>query len=586
MRLFSEVRSRRVTFEQQWEEAAAICWPEYRNSFSFGHVRAPGIKYTEYQIASSGSIASHRFMSICDALLTPWNMMWSQIRASNTDLMKDRDAKLYFHDLTQCVWSHRYRPESNFMGQQQQNWQALGVFGNQAMLVDQLDPAPGQFAPGLRYMSMSPGEVYILQNHQGRVDGFIRHFRWTARQAYQRWKGDIPPVLYAALQVNSQQMYDFLQFVIPRTDYDPNKMFSPQGKPWSSTYISVTGLKILEEGGYRTFPLPVGRYMQAPEEEYGRGPGQMVLPTLKTENAIEATYLKQGHRAGDPTYLIGDDGLMDFKSHPGAYNYGGFNEDTGRMIVGVLPTGDFQVNEKMLDRYDSIIQDAFLTKLFPLLFDSKGQPRSPREVLERAQEVGIFLAPTLGRQYGEYLGTMIDRELDLIDYMKLGPKMPQSVKEAKGSFRLQYVYTSPLARMMESQGISGFMRTVDLAKEVSEATGDPSHLDHFSFKRALPAIADQQFAPPDWMATEQEMADLAKAREQAAERDRQVKELPGKAAIMKAQAITAKAQTGGNTGGTLSGSPEGSMPMLPGQAEPGGRAFGQPGPQPAQGPLP
>src|SRR5713226_6676005 len=123
MHLFSQVRTRRVTFEAQWEEAASLCWPEYRNTFSFGHVRAPGTKYTQFQVDSTGSIASHRFMSICDALLTPWNMLWSKVQASNSDLMKDRAAKQYFYDVTKCLWAHRYRAESNFMGQQQQNWQ-------------------------------------------------------------------------------------------------------------------------------------------------------------------------------------------------------------------------------------------------------------------------------------------------------------------------------------------------------------------------------------------------------------------------------------------------------------------------------
>jgi hypothetical protein len=575
MLLFGQVRVRRVTFEAQWEEAAALCWPEYRNSFSFGHNRPAGMKYTEFQVDSTGSIASHRFMAICDALLTPWNMMWSQIRASNHDLMKDRDAKIYFHDLTKCLWAHRYATEANFMGQQQQNWQALGVFGNQGMLIDELDKRPGNFAPGLRYMSQSPGEIYVLQNHQGRVDGFIRHFRWTARQAYQCWPGKIPEVLTAALEKNSQQLYDFLQFVMPRTDYEPHKIFAPQGKPWSSTYVSITGYCILEESGYRTFPLAFGRYQQAPEEEYGRGPAQMVLPELKTLNAEKAVFLKQGHRAADPAYLIGDDGLMDFKNHPGSFNYGGFNED-GRMMVGILPTGEIQVSEKMLEASTNIINDAFLTTLFPLLFDTKGgQQKSAREVIEAANEKGIFLAPTLGRQYGEYLGALIDRELDVLSSMGCLPKMPQSVREAKGEY--QIIYTSPLAKALEGQAAAGFMRTAQMIGEMIQTGADPALVDILDFDEAVPHIADIQHVPPRWIADPKKVAAKAKQRAQAAERENQVKELPGKAAIMKAQAITAKAQNGGNTGGTLSGTPQGGMPMMPGQAQPGGRGFGQPG---------
>ncbi len=580
MLLFHQVRTRRATFELQWEETAALCWPEYRNSFSFGHVRAPGVKYTEFQVDSTGAVCAHRFMSICDALVTPWNMMWSEVRASNHDLMKDRDARIYFHDVTKCLWAHRYRAEANFMGQQQQNWQALGVFGNQAMLIDQLDPAPGRVAPGLRYMSMGPGEIYILQNHQGQIDGYIRHFRWTARQAYQRWGDKITPALRAALEKNSQQLYDFLQFVMPRSDYDPYKVFTPQGKPWSSCYISITGHAIVEEGGYRTLPMAFGRYSQAPEEEYGRGWAQMVLPELKSVNAIKAVYMKQGHRAGDPAYLIGDDGLLDFKAHPGSFNYGGFNED-GRMIVGVLPTGDFQINEKMLEASTKIIYDASLMTLFPLLFDDKGGQKSAREVIEAANDRGIFLAPTLGRQYGEYCGKLVDRELDLLSYMGQLPEMPPSVREAKGDY--QIVYTSPLAKALEGQPTAGFMRTAEMIGSLIQVGADPALIDFLDMDEAVPGIADNQHVPPRWVASKQKVAAKAKSRAQAAERANQVKELPGKAAIIKAQAIQTKAQTGGNTGGTLSGTPQGGMPMMPGQNQPGGRAFGQPGPQGPQG---
>ena len=79
------------------------------------------------------------------------------------------------------------------------------------------------------------------------------------------------------------------------------------------------------------------------------------------------------------------------------------------------------------------------------------------------------------------------------------------------------------------------------------------------------------------MSTAKEIAAQEAAAAAAAKEEARVKSLPGEAAIAKAQAISAKAATGGNTGGTLSGTPEGGMPMMPGQNAPGGRAFGQPG---------
>lgn len=572
--LFAQRRTERAPFEAQWEEIAALAWPEYRNTFAFGSSRTAGEKYTQFQVDSKGSIGSHRFMAIAGALLTPETMLWSKVVAADSKgraspLMKDRAARIYFADVTKALWQHRYRPEANFVAGNQRNMQSLGVFGNMGMLVDELDTKPGGLSPGLRYTSTSVGEMYPMENHQGRIDGFIRHFRWTARQIMQRWPDKCPQQIKNALEQNSVERFDLLQFVLPRTDYDPNKVFSPQSKPWASCYVCVVGQCIMEESGYRTFPWACGRYSQAPDEIEGRGPGQMVLPSLKTLNAEKGLFLTQGHRAADPTYLLADDGLVDFKNAPGHYNYGGIGMD-GQKMVDILPTGDIQVTLEMMQQEEKAVDDAFLVSLYPLLFDQNGRMKSAREVVELANDRGMFLTP-LGRQNSDYIGPMVYRELDVLAYLKLLPEQPPSVKEAQGEYTLQI--TNPLMNALSGQPIAGFMRTVEITANVVQAGGDPALMDVFDFETALPEIAEDQFVPPRWMASAEKIAAKAKARAQSAERERQVKELPGKAAIMKAQAISDKAATGGNTGGTLSGMPEGGMPMMPGQTAPGGRAF-------------
>lgn len=84
-------------------------------------------------------------------------------------------------------------------------------------------------------------------------------------------------------------------------------------------------------------------------------------------------------------------------------------------------------------------------------------------------------------------------------------------------------------------------------------------------------MAEALAVPINRAATPQELQAAQKQRAQAHARDAQVKALPALAAKAKADAIVAKAQTGGNTGGTLSGVPQGQMPFVPGNPP------GQPG---------
>ena len=477
-------------------------------------------------------------------------MVWHGLGSDNDDIMKDRTARLWYENATRTLFKHRYSPIANFSGQNQQQYQSLGAFGTGGMLIDQAMDPIGRPMPALRYKAIPLGELFLRENHQGLVDGFIRWFRLTAYQAAQKWGVDkLPPTLKPALDASSQTVYDFLQRVGPNVDYEPGRL-GPKGMMFSSYYVSVQGQCIMDRGGYNTFPIAVSRYDQAPMEIYGRSPAMMVLPALKTLNAEKRTFLKQGHRAGDPVLLTADDGLVDVNMTPGAMNKGGMSSD-GKPLVGILPTGSIQVTKEMMDEERSLINDAFLVTLFQILTETPQM--SATEVIERVNEKGILIAPTMGRQQSEYLGPLIDRELNLLADMRLLPPMPPILQEARGEYHVNY--TSPLARAQRAQEAAGFMRTVDMATTVAQATGDSSVLDAFDFDTAIPDIGYIQAVPESWMADPKKVQAKRAARAQAAQAQQQVQAAPAAAALMKAHA--AQAQAGIPPGTAPGGPPQG-----------------------------
>jgi hypothetical protein len=292
---------------------------------------------------------------------------------------------------------------------------------------------------------------------------------------------------------------------------------------------------LIEEGGYRMFPYAVSRYDQFPGEVYGRGPAMMVLPTLKTLNAQKRVFLKQGHRAADPVLLTSDDGIVDFSMVPGALNKGGMNAQ-GKPMVGILPTGNIQINKEMMDEERALINDAFLVTLFQILTESPQMTAT--EVIERTNEKGILIAPTMGRQQSEYLGVIIPRELDVLSSLGLLPPMPPRLREAKGEYTV--VYTSPLSRAMRSQEAAGFMRTLESVKELVNITGDQSLLDPFEFDTAVPGIAEIQAVPESWMASGQSIAQKRHNRAQQQAIQQKIQAMPAQAAMIKAQAVASK----------------------------------------------
>ena len=539
--VFSQLTSyRNQGFASHWEEVADLVAPNYRNTFMYGSWNTPGMKKTERQIDSTGQSALKKFGAICDSLLTPRNLIYQHLRASDDNVMKDRQTRLWFENATKKLFYYRYMPEANFSSQNQANFKMLGAFGNLNMFVDELDDPEIR---GLRYCSIPLGEMFYRTNHQNRVWGFTRWFRMTAHQAEYRWPGQLPPPLHTAYERQSENLFNFLHCVYPREDYDPTRL-DARGKRWRSVYICLEGRCLMYkqgddfEGGYRSFPLAAGRFDQGPNEVYGRGVAMEVLPSLKTLNAQKRMFLKQGHRAADPVLLTYDDGIVGMSLRPGAMNPGGVSSE-GKLLVQTLPTGEIQTSIEMMQTEAVIINDAFLVTLFQIL--EKTPQMSATEVVERANEKGILLAPTVGRQQDEYLAPMTDRELDLLMYMRLLPPLPPALLEAQGQYHV--VYDNPLSRMAKSGMVAGYMRTLESAKEIVAVTGDPSPLDRFDVDIALPEIADLNAVPVSWMADDRKLAAKRKSRAQAAQSEASDKRLPYQAAMVKANAVAAKAGT-------------------------------------------
>jgi hypothetical protein len=327
----------------------------------------------------------------------------------------------------------------------------------------------------------------------------------------------------------AEKKFEVLHCVYPRQDFDPRRV-DPKGMRYASLYIFAQNQEEIRESGYNSFPLPVARYTQVSGEIYGRGPAQWVLPAIKVLNEQKKTVLKQGHRVVDPVLLAHDDGnLGSFSLKPGALNAGGLNKD-GKRMIDVLPTGNIAVGDKMMQMEKDVINDAFLITLFQILIDTPQMTAT--EVLERAREKGMLIAPTAGRLQAEFLGRMIERELDLLFQQGLVPEMPSILRNTEAA---EYFieYDSPMSRMQRSEKAAGFMRALDVAANYAKNTGDPSPLDFFNFDTAMPEILDIQGAPTAWTRSMQDVEAMRAGRAQQAQTQQMIEAAPAVAGLMK-----------------------------------------------------
>jgi hypothetical protein len=521
------LETERQPWVRNWEDVSELVLPRYVNTFRSGGLNAktPGQLNQEKQFDPSPTLALNKFAAAMDSMLTPRLQKWHRLKATDNALNKSIRVQRYFDEVRDILFHFRYAPKANFASQMFEHWMATGAFGTACLFIDRLDGG------GLRYKALPLGEIFFTENHQGMVGTVYRKFRLTALQAAQKFGLKCPePIQEAAKDQKKQDhKYTFIHCVRPRADLDPFRR-DHKGMEYASYYVSCEPLALVDEGGFSTFPYALSRYVTGPGEKYGRSPALDVLSSIKTLNEQKKTILKMGHRAVDPIILAHDDGVIGNVSlRPGAVNYGGVDAQ-GRKLVHTLDmASSIPIGKDLMDDERDMIKDAFWVTLFQILVETPQMTAT--EVLERVKEKGVLLAPMMGRQQSECLGPLIERELDILQRDGLLPPMPPELEEAGGDFNV--IYESPLSKAMQAEEASGFMRTLETAINISQATQDPSALDWLDVDTAMPEIADIQSTPARWIRTFEEVMAIRENRQQAAAQQQMAEAAPAIASILK-----------------------------------------------------
>jgi len=175
-----------------------------------------------------------------------------------------------------------------------------------------------------------------------------------------------------------------------------------------------------------------------------------------------------------------------------------------------------------------IINDAFLVSLFQILVETPQMTAT--EVVERTREKGVLLAPTVGQQ-NNTLGQMIEREIDVLSGLGIGPPMPSILREAAGEYKIEF--DSPLTRMAKAGEASGFMQTVDWATEKAAALGRTDILDPVNWEVAIPELLENRNVPLRWINSPDKIAALAKQRQEQMQQQQMIEAAPAASAMMK-----------------------------------------------------
>lgn len=503
LREVEQEKSDRANFESLWTQAARRVHP--RGDNFQGRNVIPGERRTEWQFDSKPVLALERYAAVFLSMTMPPSELYHGFRAEERSIRKQLEVKQWCEETRDDCFQMRYSPRSNFVAQINEIIMSHGAFGTGMMF---LDDRPGK-SPN--YKSLPLEKTWIREGEDGKINQATRQLDLKPSQAVEMFgRNQLPEQIVKSLETQPNKTFVFYQRIKPRALINRNVRFGPESMAYQSDYVCEVEKKHLETGGYRVFPIAVARALTTTNEVYGRSPAMTVLADIKMKNEIWRTVLRSSHRMAEPTMLLADDAaLMPFQMQPGHRNKGYVKSSDGTILAHQLKwEGDLQPAMMVAASADEDIKDAFLMRVFELMLTNPNMTAT--EVLERLRERGILLTPSAGRFFGEFVGTLAERELDVLAARGRLAPMPEVLERQGG--HVEVTDNSPLARAQKAERAIGFDRTMQQILPLAERK--PAILDRFKEEEILPELADIHGMPANWLYTDDEFAVIQKRNQQ------------------------------------------------------------------------
>ncbi len=493
--------SERGTAEQHWQEIAELFTP-FRADFN-GRIATPGEKRMTKVFDGTPGNASENLSSALWGMLTNSANVWFELRPRNADLADEQEVKAWLQAARDRMLATFAAGGQRFYARAVDLYSDLVNFGT-GIFYEEEAPAAG----GIFFTCRHLAECYIAENQYEQVDTVFRKFRWTARQAMQRWGNTAGPKLKEHAEKRPDQALPFLHAVVPVGDYEPEKGKVDRAHLWCSIYVCEEDGNILSEGGYHEFPYQVPRWSQRSRSVYGDSPAMLALPDAKMLNRMSRTTIVGAEKQVDPPLLAPDEAsVRGIRTTPGGVIYGGIDPQGRRLYEPLVTGGNAMLGLEMENQRREAVREAFYSSLL-LLANHPG--RTATEVLALQEEKLRLMGPHLGRSQSEFLDPLIGRTFNIL--LRAG-RIPPPPDVLRSSPELDIEYVSPMARAQRSSEAVAVMRTVEIGAAFAQTTGKPDAMDNLNEDEAFRIAADASGLPAKALRSTDEVNDVRQQRQ-------------------------------------------------------------------------
>ena len=489
-------------WETHWQELAEMLLPQRAD---FVPSQTAGGKRTEKQFDSVPLQAVRALAASIDGLLKPKSSRWFGLKADDPDLDGDDDVKAWLEHVEDRLYAELHAPRSRFAQRTAEVELDLVVFGTGCLYVGER-PSRGDII----FRSHHLRNILAVENADGEIDTVFRSFEISARHAVEQFGSDqVGHAIKAALaQGEVDRAFRFLHVVQPRPDHDPRRA-DARFLPFASIYVDEESGRMVAEGGYHEFPYVVPRWETAADETYGRSPGMLALPDVKTLNQMGKTILRAGHKVVDPPLLVPDDGITAGpRTYPGgitSYDASILRHLGGRSPIIPLETGaNIPLGREMQNDVREQVWSAFFRNVLQL--PVPGPQMTATEILERKEEFLRIIGPTFGRLEAEYTAPLIERVFNVLLRAGRFAPMPDILRGRQ--FRFEYA--SPVAKAQRRIEAAALRKTLDDVGPLINA--HPDLLEQLDHEQILQDVASANGVPARWFRSRCEIERRRRAR--------------------------------------------------------------------------
>jgi hypothetical protein len=502
---WASMKTARMNWEVRWDEAARYIMPRKGNILT---KNTPGEQQTINLYDSTAEEAAGIFAAGMMTHIMPAGEKWFRFQPKNRDASDDLED--WLDQVTDIATDAIY--SSNFYLTAHEDCLDVGVFGTSMYLAEE-----GK-RNKLNFINIPVGTFAIEEDCEGMVDTVGREWKWTARQAAQKWgKEKLGKMQLEALEAkeptSASRVFTYIHFVEPRHDsgYEGGPAAGNK-RPIRSVYLCVEDKQIIEEGGYYSMPYFCSRLLRSNNEIYGRGPGIQVMPEIKLVNAMERDILIWTELMGNPPWLAPDDLSGQIDNRPGGVTYWDATSSANKPEQLILKNRVDLAEQKTAQKRTRIKQ-GFYNDLFQMLTNMEEQKREKTayEVQQMVAEKLLLFSPLFARYVVEKLNPMLERVVDLLARSGMLPPLPDSVEGA--DYEITYVSKIALAiKAAENQSFATMMQLVAAAQEL-----DPAARNVVKWADGVREIGRNVGMPARLLRSEREVAALTAQQMEAAQ---------------------------------------------------------------------